>query len=60
MRLRFTPAAQVTGSARFRLINPPPIVDGLPSRKKIRQGILPDFRKLAGFDGLPHNPVFRI
>ena len=36
------------GFARFRLVNPPLIADGLPSRKKIRQGILPDFRRLVG------------
>jgi len=36
------------GFARFRLVNPPLTADGLPGRKKIRQGILPDFRRLVG------------
>ena len=40
------------GFARFRLVNPPLIADGLPSRKKIRQEVLPDFRRLVGATGL--------
>ena len=36
------------GYARSRLVNPPLFADGLPSRKKIRQGNLPDFRRLVG------------
>jgi len=29
LRLHFSPAAQVAGFARFRLVNPPPVADGL-------------------------------
>jgi len=48
-----------TAFGAFRTLRPGRAA-GLPGRKKIRQGIPPDFRRLMSFDELSHNHVSRM